>query len=519
MGKKVIYIFLPPDFPTDPCEPEPEEKVQLQAAYRQRLRESGVLRHSAANPLELENRILRIRDELAILREEMRRSSRRLRLALVAILILLLGIAAGVWGLRQAGKHQSTVIESVRKTEVENSQSLNRQEQSSTRIEAQLEQIRSLSANARADRLGTALAAANVEELSLLRKAGVTPREVQTTLARKQEGSDQSIAQSFFASSRNLPVAVDWLKAVLKDGLDPNMTVPDLYFEQRAILAHALKAGNADATIALLEAGASPHPYQGIWLTSYPITAFLFPYSYLMQNETFDAEEKRRVAKALRKAGAAITRFEPGVVDTKANKFTSSISEQREEVEKVFTASKSVFGFNLEETPPLSQTVESPIARAAGKEGGPWQQFLQEMPLRLISEKEPDFGPYWIEVRNFIGTYFNRGYFLGVAFDYERGPEYALIEVSKDFRTWNTYLFLGTRAGMLSAKDEKDPMSAHYHMDCWKRFEMEYFPDKGEMMLVKYYKYRATHAACRTRSFAETPAGICLWEIFHPWQD
>jgi hypothetical protein len=479
MGKKVIYIFLPENFPTDPCEPESEEKRQLQLAYRQRVKESGALRHSAASVLELENRVLRMRDELAILRAQMEKGRRRIWFGIGVALVLLLVIGVVVIGLRQSSMR-------LQKTSEDNTKVL-------SSVDARVREIQSLSAPARADLLDHALASANTDELFLLSKAGITASEIEESLARKRADSSEPIAASFFKFSKKNRRAIDWLKTVLKNGVDPNMTVPDPYFEQRTILLHAMKAGNADATIALIEAGASPHPYQGLWLTTNATPAFLFPYSYLLENEAFDAEEKRRVAKAIEKAGAAITRYQPGVAETTSNRYTGSISLQRKDVEKVLKESKDVFGFSLEESAPLAKVADSQIANAAGKAGERWTKFLRDMPLRIVSQERPDFGPFWVEVRNFIGTYFERGYFIGVALQYSAGPEYALIEVSKDFRTWNVYVYIGPRPGLGHfAKDEKDPMSSSYHLESWQRFDMKYFPESHEMLLVDYYKYSAT---------------------------
>jgi type II secretory pathway component PulM len=144
MGQKVIYIFLPESFPTDPCEPEPDEKNQLQLAYRQRVTDSGALRHSATSMLELENRVLRIRDELAILRAQMEKRRRRIWLGVGVGLVLLLVIGALVIGLRQNSKR-------LQKTSDDNSRSL-------SDLDVRVREIQSLSAPARADRLEHALA-------------------------------------------------------------------------------------------------------------------------------------------------------------------------------------------------------------------------------------------------------------------------------------------------------------------------------------------------------------------------
>jgi hypothetical protein len=499
IGKKVIYIFLPPDFPTDPSDPESEEKAQLQAAYRQRLSDSGVLRHSASNLLELENRVLRIRDDLALLRAEIEKSRRRLWVAAGAGIILLGGIAWGVWNLTKSSADVKTGISGIKKMEREQHESLDHLKQdaekqglTSARIEAKIDEIRALPANLRADRLGEALASANADELFALRAAGITISEIENALGRSVAGSDRKIANAFFNKSRRVPRAIEWFKGVLRDGLDPNLAIPHPYFENRAILMLAMKNGNAPAALALLEAGASPHPYQGLWLTTDPIPAFLFPYSWLTQIEEFDATEKKSLAVAMRKAGAAITRFEPGVNDVRSNRYTDSVSEQREEVEKIFRLAPDTFGFKLEETPALGQTNDSIIAQSAGKPGEPWRKFIQEMPLRLISEERPDWGPFWVEIRNFIGAYFDRGYFLAVAFDYADGPEYALVEISKDYQMWNVYQHIGTRWRMGFAKNDKGEEVYGDNQAAWRKFGFRYYPEKNEMMLRDDYKYKTT---------------------------
>lgn len=496
--KRVIYIFLPEDFPTDACQPESPEKVQLQADYRQRLKDSGVLRHSASSPLELENRILRVRDELALLRAEMEKSRRRLWWTAAVGIVLLGAIAFGVWKISKSSQRQEGTLTGIKQTGEEQKKTLSdleenseKQIEASKRLEAKIEEIRSLPAGLRADRLASALSAANVDELISLVAAGITPSEVQNALARKEPGSDEYIADLFFRSSRNSTRAIDWLKQELKNGLDPNSTVADPYFEQKAILLKAMKAGNSEAAIALLEGGASPHPYEGLSLTTNPIPAFLFPFSYLKDVEAMDAGDKASVAKALQNASAVTIRYQPGSTEIKGG-FPDSVSEQRKDVETIFREAPRLFGIKLEETPSLGQKPDSSIAQAAGASGEPWRNFIKSMPLRLLSEKQPDFGPYWLEVRNFIGTYFGRGYFIGTAFDEGEGPEYALIEISKDFRTWNVYLHIGTRAQMGFAKDENGRQSPGSRDHAWRQFDFKYDPDKKEMLLRDYYHYTVT---------------------------
>jgi tetratricopeptide (TPR) repeat protein len=69
-GKKVIYHFIEPDFPTDLTPAEPDTQKQLQAKYRERLVAANKLRHgNIASPTDLELSVRRLRDELHELRE------------------------------------------------------------------------------------------------------------------------------------------------------------------------------------------------------------------------------------------------------------------------------------------------------------------------------------------------------------------------------------------------------------------------------------------------------------------
>src|SRR3954470_15290850 len=45
LGRKVIYLLLDESFPTDPAPPEPPDRVDLQAAYRQKIAQSIRLHH------------------------------------------------------------------------------------------------------------------------------------------------------------------------------------------------------------------------------------------------------------------------------------------------------------------------------------------------------------------------------------------------------------------------------------------------------------------------------------------
>ena len=68
--KPVWYFFPAKGFVTDPHPAESGELCALQETYRQGIHAANDVRHEFANATELENRVLRLRDELATLRAE-----------------------------------------------------------------------------------------------------------------------------------------------------------------------------------------------------------------------------------------------------------------------------------------------------------------------------------------------------------------------------------------------------------------------------------------------------------------
>lgn len=92
LGKKVIYQFLAPEFPTEGASADPPELTALQADYKQRIKAANRLRRSnIASSQELELSIRRLRDDLAELR---RQSDRRFRHVLVMVGATMAAIAA-----------------------------------------------------------------------------------------------------------------------------------------------------------------------------------------------------------------------------------------------------------------------------------------------------------------------------------------------------------------------------------------------------------------------------------------
>ncbi|HMB95728.1 MAG TPA: tetratricopeptide repeat protein, partial [Tepidisphaeraceae bacterium] len=88
--KKVWYLVVDDHFVSDPHEPESPELQQLQETYRRRLAVDSHLYHSLSSNEALEARILKLRDELAVLR----RGVKRWAIAVAALLVVIVGMSA-----------------------------------------------------------------------------------------------------------------------------------------------------------------------------------------------------------------------------------------------------------------------------------------------------------------------------------------------------------------------------------------------------------------------------------------
>lgn len=457
IGKQVTYIFLRPDFPTDPCEPEASELAGLQATYRSSLKDRGVLRHPASSEVELENRILRIRDELARIRAKMERDRRYLQAAGIIGLVFLGLIGWEVWHLRQATQNQGSVVE---------------------HIDAGVQQILSLPAPERADRLADSLASASAGDLVLLSKAGASSYQIQTAMARTVPGGKVTVGYSFFDNSRNNLAAIEWFKAALKAGLDPNYLLPDPYWEFRSLLNNALLAANASAAIVLLDAGASPHQYENITRKIPPEPTFLFPYGALVSNSRLSLAEKHQIADAFRRCGACY--FQDAPPSENQQFFYESHSGINDSEQQI--------GFKLENTLTISQQPDSWLFRVALARGqNDWVNFIHTMPRTVVPSTESHCTVEPFEVRYFLGIYRDNAYFMATA------PlnHHYLIEVARSQIHWTLYAYTSEEAGKGFVIDEtgKELDSSSY-AEGWLTWNLTYDARNKEIVVDNYYHYK-----------------------------
>ncbi len=106
-GKKIWYLFIDERFPTEPCESEPEELRDLQAAYRRRLQTDTHLFHSLTSSEALEASVLKLRDDLT----RLRRGVKQWAVGVTVLLALIAGLV--IWQL-----HSQAVMKTEMKSEM-----------------------------------------------------------------------------------------------------------------------------------------------------------------------------------------------------------------------------------------------------------------------------------------------------------------------------------------------------------------------------------------------------------------
>jgi hypothetical protein len=100
-GKKVWYLFLNENFPSDPHDEEDEEKQNLQTDYRARVKTDVHLYHPLGSREGLEASVLKLRDDLTRLRRGVKRWAAFVAVLLVLIVALSICLVRGQQALQE----------------------------------------------------------------------------------------------------------------------------------------------------------------------------------------------------------------------------------------------------------------------------------------------------------------------------------------------------------------------------------------------------------------------------------
>jgi hypothetical protein len=319
-------------------------------------------------------------------------------------------------------------------------------------------------------KIQVALASSDMSVLSLVRDANTPPTVIEEALRQPAEGRQETVAFRFFETSRHSAVAMTWLDWVLKSGLNPDMTVPNDYYESRGLLIEAMRAANVEAMKLLLQYGASPHPYEDLWLTAYSRTRFLFPLSFIADDARYSQSEKQQLAQAFVNAGLAI----PDVPPVGGMGMTDEVYQVKQMREKL-----GQLAIPVATTPTLGQQAPNAICKKASKRTGTdWCSILATMPLLLQWNLDGGTQPLAsIRLLYLLRIDGDTAYFLGRDSAYE---DYVVVEVAKDGSTWNVLRFMEPEAGMgLCKKDGTSPQPDR----CFRKVQLHHVANTDKMVL------------------------------------
>jgi caspase domain-containing protein len=313
-----------------------------------------------------------------------------------------------------------------------------------------------------------ALMAVDVDVLKLLSGASVSPSVIEEAFRQKAGADNASVARRFFENSKRSPDAIKWFDSALASGVNPNLTVLSDYYEREGVLLEALRAANVPAIKALLERGASPHAYQNLFLTRYPLTRFLYPLRYIADDDRLSLEEKQDLIRAFIKAGVVV----PKVIDPGSSGWPSVMYEAKnlrdEDARKL--------SMNLPPSRPFCEQQDNTICKQAGDD---WCSTIAKIPSKLAFDfaKGGSSSPvYDVTLLHLLNIEGNKAYFLGLTRHITY--DYVLVEVSKDASSWTVLRYMPPEAGMGLCKKDSDGYQSDY---CWRRIPIRRVAGTDEM--------------------------------------
>lgn len=329
-----------------------------------------------------------------------------------------------------------------------------------------------------------AMGSANVAELDLFLEAGIGSGAL-------TDGFVQA-GRTFFERSQGNPEAVRWLKDAIAAGVDPNLTVESEHYVREGLISSAFGSGNVTAILALLESGASPHPYQDLHLSPYAVPRILFPYTYAFRQDQWTDAQQAKVARGLAAAGAALVSPEEDAFSFQHH----HIDQYKQLVE----ASERLDLASAVRPSGCAARLSEPICeRATAEAGKDWCAVAKSMPEHIVAGNSYDHRMVGFTIHHLLTVVQGRGYFLATTPKGWHGG-YALLEVAANERDWSLYQFMSPGAGLGHCKPYID--QPDYRPDnCWRRFSMRWEPDRSVVRLSDYYDYTARE--CSTASTSD----------------
>ncbi len=261
--------------------------------------------------------------------------------------------------------------------------------------------------------------------LTLFRFAGMPPETVLEAFALRVPGSDETALVSFFRGARDDPALMDWFEAELNRGLDPNGVVPGGHYDAEALLIAAYRTENTDAIRLLLEAGASPNPYQELDQTVYWSPRTLLPLTSVARMETVPLEERAAIARRLIDLGAVL----PDAVMRKWDGTYAPFGpgDRGQRVARMMDDDLAALGISPRPTPDLCDTPRPAICETATRlYGRDWCTFVEELPKGFVGTGD---GAYHLEpltITHLMSIDAERAHFRAMSGDETSWSQYVL---------------------------------------------------------------------------------------------
>ncbi len=316
-----------------------------------------------------------------------------------------------------------------------------------------------------ASTIKSAIVSLDVDALKRMTSDGVRGETFDEAFREFAGDGKTTVAQQFFENTLDSPSATAWLDDALAAGMDPNLTVASDYFAHEGILAIAMRAGNTAAAKELLRHGASPHAYEDLFLTSFTAPRFLFPLAGIVNDDRMSMADKQDLTKAYLDAGVVVPEALPA---------GDSSSTEMHEAADLRDAFNTKLGLKLTPSAACCKTPTPICKNASARSGTDWCAAVAAMPKGLVFSSTPgqDSPFYNLTLAYLLAVVRNDAYFLGrIEFPNKAfGPDYVLVQLSKDASSWSVLKYMSPEAGMgICKKDDKEEEAPEW---CWRKISL-----------------------------------------------
>ncbi|MCC5857598.1 MAG: toll/interleukin-1 receptor domain-containing protein [Ectothiorhodospiraceae bacterium] len=280
--------------------------------------------------------------------------------------------------------------------------------------------------------LAAALARGDLDQLRLFEKGGMALSDFERALA-SLIGDDRTSAKGLFESGRTNRMVNAWFAGLLQQGLPADLLLPRGDKGVTTLFWAALDTKNVDAAVALLESGASPHPYESFEGSRSPVPRWLYPLAYIDRHAALAPPDEKRLIAALLEADVTVP--ERG----HARRF---MSHRLHGVDRTTELLDRTLPEGLDATPRLCEAVPARCEIASAATGKDWCGLLGALPARLVQLNSDHHRFRGNIALDYLLTIFgDKAFILGRLEDWRNDypDEHIIIEVSPERGDWRIH--------------------------------------------------------------------------------